>query len=81
MVLNNEQNMRYMSDKRRIAAQERLDTAVKRIQASIRSNGNAGYYLTVLPQYLRELESANESLTIIEATVIDEIVRDKRSHG
>lgn len=81
MVLNNEQSIEFMNDKRRINAQARLDNAVKRIQSSVKFDGNAGYYLAVLPQYLKELENAYENLSIVEATVEAEITGKKRFHA
>lgn len=81
MRLNDEQNVRFMNDKRRIEAQKRLDDAVKRIQSSVRSDGNAGYYLTVLPAYLKKLEEANENLSIVEATVEAEVLGAERFHA
>ncbi len=73
-MLNNEQNIQFMNDKRRIGAQNRLNTAVKQIQESVKSDGSAEYYLTVLPWYLKELERAYENLSLVEARVEAEIL-------
>ena len=73
MKLDNEQNLAFMNDPRRIAAQKRLDDIVSNIQADVKSNGNAMYYLTVLPPLLKELERAYEDLSVVEATIIAEV--------
>ena len=71
--MTSEQNFCYMNDPRRIEAQKRLDDIVRRIQADTKSNGTALYYLTVLPQLLKELSSAYENLSVVEATVEAEV--------
>ena len=71
--MNNEQNIAFMNDSRRVEAQNRLNKAVSSIQASLKFNGNAMYYLTVLPQKLKELSEAYENLSIVEASVESEI--------
>lgn len=78
MTLTDEENIRYHNDRRIIEAQKRLDDALRRIRASLKSDGSAGYYLTVLPVYLRELEAANENLTVTEATVEAEIAEERK---
>lgn len=72
MKLNDEQNLAFMNDYRRIEAQKRLNNIVSRIQVDVTSNGNAMYYLTVLPPLLKELERAYEDLSVVEATIIAE---------
>ncbi len=73
MKLSNEQNLAFMNDPRRVAAQKELDKIVHRIQADIKSNGNAMYYMTVLPPLLKELEVSYETITLVEASVMAEI--------
>ncbi len=74
MKMTDEQNIAFMNDPRRIVAQKRLDKIVHHIQADLRfDGGNAGYYLTVLPPLIKELEAANENLSVVEATVAAEI--------
>ena len=38
----------------------------------MKSDGNAMYYLTVLPPLLKELERAYEDLSVVEAAIISE---------
>lgn len=73
MKLTNEQNLAFMSDPRRVAAQKRLDEAVFLISDSVKSDGSAGYYLTVLPPLLNSLAAAVENLAVVEAMVEAEI--------
>lgn len=81
MYLNDEQNIAYVNDPRRVEAEKRLHEAVRRIQECLKFDGNAGYYLTVLPPRMKELEAANENLNVIEATVMAEITGKERWHG
>lgn len=67
------QNLSFMGDPRRIAAQKRINDIVSRIQADVKSDGNAMYYMTVLPPLLKELEGAYENLSVVEATVEAEV--------
>lgn len=73
MKLNDEQNLAFMNDPRRIAAQKQLDEAVQRIRDNVKFDGNAMYYLTVLPPMLNKLSAAYENLSTVEATVMAEI--------
>ena len=73
MKLNDEQNLAFMNDPRRITAQKRLDEAVQRIRDNVKFDGNAMYYLTVLPPMLKKLSAAYENLSTVEATVMAEI--------
>lgn len=74
MKLTNEQNLAFMSDPRRIAAQKQLNEAVFHISDSVKSSRHsAGYYLTVLPPLLKSLAAAVENLTVVEAMVEAEI--------
>lgn len=72
-MLTNEQNLALMNDPRRVAAQSALDEIVRHIHEDIKSNGNAMYYMTVLPPLLKRLKDAYEELAIVEATVEAEI--------
>lgn len=66
---DNEENKKFISDPERMTAERRVRDLVNRIQASVKFDGNAEYYLTVLPPILKQLEEAYENLTVIEATV------------
>lgn len=79
--MNSEQNNAFMNSPRRIEAQKRLDKIVRHIQADVKSDGNAMYYLTVLPQLLKELSDAYENFSMVEATVEAEITGKTRYHG
>ena len=81
MRLNNEQNIAFESDPRRIEAEKRLHEAVRQIQTSLQFDGNAGYYLTVLPPKMKELENANENLIQVEAAIEAELAGSERWHG
>lgn len=72
-MLTNEQNLVFMNDPRRVAAQSALDEIVRHIQEDIKSNGNAMYYMTILPTLLKKLNEAYEELAIVEAAVEAEI--------
>lgn len=71
--LDNEKNLAFTNDPRRVAAQNELEAAVKHIRSDIMVDGNAMYYLTVLPPLLKKLETAYESLTTIEAKILCEL--------
>ena len=81
MLLNDEQNLQFANDPRRVEAEKRLREAVRQIQISLKFDGNADYYLNVLPPKMKELEDANENLIVIEATVEAEITEKERWHG
>lgn len=81
MKLNNEQNATFVNDPRRVAAEKELHDIVHRIQTNIKFDGNAHYYLTVLPPLLKKLEEAYENLNVIEAAVEAEILGKERYHG
>lgn len=81
MPMNDEQNRAFMNDPRRIEAEKRLHEAVRQIQISLKFDGNAGYYLSVLPPKMKELESANENLILVEATIEAELTGSERWHG
>ncbi len=81
MELNNEQNIAFMNDPRRIAAQRELNEIVRHISTDLKSDGSAMYYLTVLPPILKKLEAANENLSIVEAAVASEILNQNHFHG
>lgn len=67
MKLNDKYNLEYMNNPERIAAEKKLHDAVDRIREEQRFQGNAEYYLTIMPGLLKKLEKASEELTIIEA--------------
>lgn len=75
MKLNNEQNIAFMNDPRRIEAQTRLEKAINSIRASLNFEGNAEYYLKAIPPKIHELSVAYENQIIIEATIEDELTR------
>lgn len=81
MHLNNEQNIVFANDPRRVEAEKRLHEAVRQIQISLKLDGNAGYYLTVLPPKMKELEAANENLILVEAAIETELTGSERWHG
>lgn len=81
MRLNDEQNTAFVNDPSRIEAEKRLHEAVRQIQISLKLDGNAGYYLTVLPPKMKELEEANENLILVEAAIETELTGSNRWHG
>lgn len=81
MRLNDEQNIAFVNDPRNIEAKKRLHEAVRQIQISLKNDGNAGYYLTVLPPKMKELEAAYENLIVVEATIEAELTGTERIHG
>lgn len=74
MKLNNEQNIAFMNNERRIEAQKKLDDLVRHIQCDLKLDGSAEYYLKVLPPILKRLEEAYENLIVTEATVQAELL-------
>lgn len=81
MELNNEQNITFVNDPRRISAQMEINEIVRHISTDLKSDGSALYYLTVLPPILKKLEAAMENLSIVEATVTSEILNQNHFHG
>lgn len=82
MRLDNEQNIAFMHDPRRVAAEKKMRDLVQHIQTSIKSDcANAGYYLSVLHPLLHDLEKAWDNLIVIEATVEAELTGKDRWHG
>lgn len=81
MKLNDEQNLAFVNDPRRVAAEKDLHEIVHRIQTNIKFDGSAHYYLTVLPPLPKRLSEAYENLNIVEATVEAEILGKERYHG
>ncbi len=81
MELNDEQNCALMNDPRRVAAQKELDSITRHISNDIKSDGSAMYYLSVLPPLIRQLETAYENLTVVEATIIAELLNQNRFHA
>lgn len=71
--LNDEQNLAFMNDPRRRKAEKELRDIVRHISADIKADGNAMYYLTVLPPLIKKLETANENLNLIEAQILFEM--------
>ena len=80
MKLNDEQNLAFVNDPRRVAAQKELDDAKHMIEISLRPDASANYYLSVLPQRLKRLEEASENLAVVEATVEAELLEQHRYH-
>ena len=81
MKLTDAQNAAFMNDPRRVAAEKELHESVARIRNALKFDGNAGYYLSVLPPLIKQLEDANEGLITAEATVEAEILGKERYHG
>lgn len=81
MRLNNEQNIAFANDPRRVAAEKKMRDLVHHIQSSVKSDcANAGYYLNVLPPLLKDLEAARDNLIVIEATVEAELLGKEHWH-
>lgn len=74
MNLNDEQNIAFMKDPRRVSAENELHDILLSLQSDININGSAQYYLTVLPPLLKKLETAYVKLITVEATVKTEIL-------
>jgi len=82
MRFNDEQNLTFANDPRRVAAEKKVRDLVQHIQTSVKSDcANAGYYLSVLHPLLHELEAAYDNLIVVEATVEAEIAGKERFHG
>ncbi len=79
--MTEEQNSLFVNDKRRVDAQNKLDMIVRHIQNDISAQGNAQYYMTVLPQLLKSLSDAYENLATVEAMVEAEVASKSRFHG
>ena len=71
--LSDEMNIAFMNHPKRLEAQKELDKIVHHISADIKADGNAMYYLTILPPILKKLEAAVENLNIVEAKIIAEL--------
>ena len=78
--LTNEQNIAFMNDTRRIAAQNELDSIVNRINASVGPDKNTGYYLNVLPMLIKELDDARKTIILVE-TLIEEELKKRRTNA
>lgn len=72
MKLNDEQNLAFMNDPRRVAAQKELDDAVESIRSCVEL-ASAMTILTHIHQATKRLQAAYENLSIVEATVIAEV--------
>lgn len=81
MKLNDEQNIAFMNDPRRISAQKEVDSVRHTISVDVKFNGSAQYYLTVLPPLLKRLEQAVENLAIVEATIETELTGKEHFHA
>lgn len=75
--LTESQQRALMADARRVAAQKRLDTVIKRVKADVAVDGDALYYLTILPHYAKQLQAAYDRLNRVE----DEIKRELVNKG
>lgn len=62
ITLTAEQQKALMRHPRRVAAQKKLDAVVKRVRTDIAKDGDALYYLTVLPHYVKQLQAAYDRL-------------------
>ena len=75
MRLNDEQNIAFMNDPRRIEAERKayaIRDHIKRIQISDKQG--LEIYIRLLPPLLRELEEAYQNLIVVEATVEAELL-------
>ena len=72
MKMTDEQNLKFMNDKRRVDAQEKLDNAVEHIKGI--QTLSAQTILIYMPQALKKLSEAYENLNVIEAQVEAEII-------
>lgn len=77
--MNNEKNLLFMNNPKRVSAKKELDKIVQHIQTDISWEGNAHYYLTVLPPLLNQLEKAYDNLTAIETALIAELEGQKNA--
>lgn len=75
--LTESQQRALMADARRVAAQKRLDTVIKRVKTEVAVDGDALYYLTILPHYTKQLQAAYDRLNRVE----DEIKRELVNKG
>lgn len=73
MRLNDKYNLEFVNNPERIAAEKKLRDAVDRIRDVQRFQGNAEYYLTIMPGLLKKLEKAKEELTVLEAKLEHEL--------
>ena len=80
MRLNDEQNLAFANDPRRIAAEKKVQGIVHHIQNDIRFDGTAQYYLSVLPPLLKDLDAAYTDFVVVEATVQAEILEKIKDH-
>lgn len=72
MKMSDEQNLKFMNDKRRLEAQERLDTALKNVRDI--QTLSAQTVLICMPSAIKKLNEAYENLNIVEAQVEAEII-------
>lgn len=72
MKMSDEQNLKFMNDKRRLEAQERLDIALKNVRDI--QTLSAQTVLIYMPSALKILNEAYENLNIVEAQVEAEII-------
>lgn len=74
-------NVEFANNPQRLSAEMELHEVVRKIQTCVKSGGSAEYYLTVLPRWLKQLETAYENFTITEAAVEAELSGKTRYHG
>nr|WP_304956177.1 hypothetical protein [uncultured Acetatifactor sp.] len=67
MKLNDKYNLEFVNNPDRIEAEKKMHDVVDRIRDEQRFQGNAHYYLTIMPGLLKKLEKARDELTILEA--------------
>ena len=73
MRLPDEENLAFVNDPRRVAAQQELDAVIRHIGADVKFPGSAEYFLTVLPPLLAKLEAALANLNMVEAQILYEL--------
>ena len=77
MNLTNKELVRFSSDPRLIAAQQKLYISLKRVQKNIRDDAPAEYYLQVLPVLIQMLAEADYELTAVKNDLYTEIIKER----
>lgn len=70
--MNDKENIIFMSDPRRIAAEKELNCVIHHIRTDV-MDGSACYYLTVLPPLLQKLKAAYEEYKQTEKQIMQEM--------
>lgn len=71
--MNDKENMIFMSDPRRIAAKKELDRVIHHVRTALMMDGNACYYLTVLPPLLQKQKASYEKFKQTEKQIMQEM--------